>query len=514
MAKVDYRAVLRLQAKGLSRRQIAASLGCSRDSVARVLNRAEKKDFAWDEAEALSAKDVEKRLFPERSRRGDLAEPDLEHVHAELAKPKVTLTLLHEEYREQCAKRGEMSYCYSQFCNKYRDFTKRTKATMRLIHKPGDVLEVDWAGTTLTVHDEHANVARKAYLFVACLPYSQLVYAEAFPDMKSDSWITANVRALEYIGGVPAGIVPDNLKVGVVRHTREETVIASAYQDLAEYYGTVIVPTRVRTPKDKSSVERSVGICETQILARLRNETFSTFESMNECIRNLIDALNEHPFQKKEGSRRSVFEAEERAHLRPLPEIPYEVPVWKTTTIQPDYLVEAAGCRYSVPCEYIGETVRVRIRRNTVDVFYSDLLIASHARKAPRKEPVYNPEHMPLKHRQALTYTEDNCRQWAADTGGSIAAVTIAVLGGDGPTRQKTKQCSDLMRLADKFSLERLEKACAAALSTGGVPSVKLIETLLCKGREADCSMAVPEPSGRKTQGLTRGKDYYARGAK
>ena len=196
MAKVDYRAVLRLQAKGLSRRQIAASLGCSRDSVARVLNRAEKKDFAWDEAEALSAKDVEKRLFPERSRRGDLAEPDLEHVHAELAKPKVTLTLLHEEYREQCAKRGEMSYCYSQFCNKYRDFTKRTKATMRLIHKPGDVLEVDWAGTTLTVHDEHVNVARKAYLFVACLPYSQLVYAEAFPDMKSDSWITANVRSL------------------------------------------------------------------------------------------------------------------------------------------------------------------------------------------------------------------------------------------------------------------------------------------------------------------------------
>lgn len=514
MAKIDCRTVLRLQGTGLSRRAIAKSLECSRDTVARILSRAEKKGVTWADVEGLSAKEVERLLFPERSRRGDQAEPDFGYIHEELAKPKVTLTLLYAEYCAKCESEGRMPYCYSQFCNKYRDYVRRTKATMRIVHKPGDVLEVDWAGDVLAVHDEHANAVRKACLFVACLPYSQLVYAEAFPDMKSESWITANVHALEYIGGVPKGIVPDNLKTGVVKHTSKEIVIASAYQDLAEYYGTVILPARVRAPRDKASVERSVGICETWVSAKLRNQKFSSLEELNDRIRHLVNEINGRPFQKRDGSRRSVFQTEEIHHLRPLPEIPYEVPVWKTTKVPPDYLVGAAGSKYSVPYEYIGETVHVRIRRATVDVFCSDLLIASHTRQDSRSEPIYNPEHMPPKHRMTLTYTEDSCRQWAVNAGGSIAAVASDILDGTGPARQKTKLCGDLMRLADKYSLERLEKACSSARTTGGQPSVQLIDTLLRKGREAGPFTAAPEASEKKTAGLTRGKSYYTRGAK
>lgn len=517
MSKIDCRAILRLKGKGLSRRKIALSLGCSRDTVKRVLNRAEKKGIAWEDVKELSVSEAERLLFPERKRRGDFVEPNYEYVHEELAKPKVTLALLYEEYCEQCKSEGRMFYCYSQFCNKYRDYAKREKATMRIAHKPGDVLEVDWAGDVLAVHDEDSGSVRKAYLFVACLPYSQLVYAEAFLDMKSENWITANVHALEYIDGVPEGIVPDNLKTGVVRHTKNEIVIASAYQDLAEYYGTVILPARVRAPKDKASVERSVGLCETWVSAKLRNQKFLSLEELNRSIRILVDELNERPFQKKKGSRRSVFETEESTHLRPLPAIPYEVPVWKTIKVQPDYLVEAAGTKYSVPYEYIGETVRVRIRRATIEVFYSDLLIASHTRQDARKEPVYNPEHMPPKHRMTLTYTEDSCREWAADAGGSIAAVASGIFDETGPVQQKVKLCRSLMQLADKFSLARLESACTTALNTGSRPSIDLIETLLRKGREEavpTTTASKPPVTAKKTAGLTRGTAYYTRGVK
>lgn len=113
-----------------------------------------------------------------------------------------------------------------------------------------------------------------------------------------------------------------------------------------------------------------------------------------------------------------------------------------------------------------------------------------------------------------LTYTEDSCRQWAVNAGGSIAAVASDILDGTGPARQKTKLCGDLMRLADKYSLERLEKACSSARTTGGQPSVQLIDTLLRKGREAGPFTAAPEASEKKTAGLTRGKSYYTRGAK
>ena len=509
MGKVDFREILRLDREGLSKRKIALSLGHSRDTISKTLNRAKRKGITLSDLEGLTNKEVELKLFPERKKRGEHAEPDYEHVHQELAKRGVTLTLLYDEYTKQCETNGELQYSYSQFRNKYTEYAKCKKATLRVVHKPGEALEVDWAGDVLYVcRDE--NTTCKAYLFVACLPFSQLIYAEAFPNMKSESWLTANVHALEYIGGVPASIVPDNLKTGVTKHTPSETIIAPGYRELATHYGTVILPTRVRAPRDKASVERSVGICETWITAKLRTQQFFSFADLNAQIRLLVDELNIRPFQHKDGSRRSVFENEEHAFLNALPTIPYEVPIWKSMTVPADYLLEIEGCRYSVPYEYIGCVVLVRITRETIDVRYQGTQIASHARREPQKEPVYKLEHMPENHRQAIKYTEEYCRQWAVGVGGKIKAVATQFLNEPGPTSQKTRKCTALMRLADKYSLSRLEQVCAAVVSADHTPSVETIKQLLASGREVFIAEK-PAPPKTQTQGFVRGNDYYAK---
>lgn len=513
MSKLDYREILRLDALGMSRRRIAGSMMCSRDPVSRVLDRAKETGLRWEEAERMTPEEVELSLYPERKVRGDHVQPDCEWIHEELAKPGVTLTLLHREYTEKCREDGRLPYQYTQFCHVYRQYARRAKATLRIVHKPGVSAEMDWAGDIIRFLVPETGAEHRAFLFVSCLPCSQLFYAEAFPDMKSESWITANVHALEYFGGVPEMLVPDNLKTGIISHTRSKVVVAHSYRDMAEYYGTVIVPARVYRPKDKASVEKTVSICETWIIARLRSEKFSNLRELNSRIRTLLEELNARPFQKKSGSRRSTFEAEEKAYLRPLPEIPYEVPEWKKITVQPDYLVEAGGCKYSVPYGYIGCRVDVRIRRETVDVFFENLVIASHVRREAGSDPVYIPEHMPENHRRAVTFTEDSCTQWASGAGGNICLVMQSVLGSPGPSRIRIQSARTLMRLADKYSLERLEKACSLALSASRDPSPDTIEAILRNGRENTDPVyeRVPEPHTSGKHSLTRGAVYYSR---
>ena len=517
MAKIDHREILRLKDKSLSNRAIAKSLGCSRDTVSKAVRAAEKKHLTWEQAEQMTPNEVEKYLFPGRGIRGEHAQPDFEYIHHELTKKGVTLTLLHAEYCEKCEREGLLPYQRSQFCRNYREYAKRTKATLRVQHKPGEIMEVDWAGDALYIIDELTLRRIRAYLFVACLPCSQIMYAEASPSMDTEHWLTVHVHALEYFGGAPEVLVPDNLKTGITANTSEELIIAPAYRAMAEYYGMMVLPTRVRAPKDKASVERSVGICETWIIARLRNEQFTSFEELNARIRELVDCLNDQPFQKKNGSRRSTFELEEKEFLRPLPEIPYETPKWFRATVSPDYLILADGCKYSVPHEFIGCTVQVCLKRETVDITCDGTLIASHTRRESGSEPVYNPDHMPSHHRQSLKYTTDYHRDWADRTGGALGTVVKALLDCDKlPERVRLDACRRVAKLADNYTLARLQHACALICAAGSPVSDETVSTLnaiLRDGRETMQPDEPVQPTGI-TSGITRGSTYYNHGGK
>ena len=378
---VNHKEILRLKSLGLTHCEIADAAGCGRKTVTRTLARAREQKLNWQQVQSLSQQEVTQRLFPTEQTGPVYKMPDYEWVHREMQKSGVTLSLLWVEYCEQCRQAGELPYKSTQFNKYYADYVHKTKATMHLVHKPGETMQVDWAGQTAALVDTDTGDRLEAYLFVAVLPYSGYAYAEAFPDMRQESWITGHVNAYRYFGGVTRILTPDNLKAGVLKNSRTETVLNKSYQEMAAHYGTAILPARPRSPKDKASVEGSVGVVSTWILAALRNWQFLSLPELNQAIHEKLEALNHKPFQKREGSRASCFE-DEKLFLLPLPAQPFELAVWKVATVQYNYHVSVERMNYSVPYEYIKQKVDVRLTRTTVEIFFAGTRVASHLRPA------------------------------------------------------------------------------------------------------------------------------------
>ena len=246
---VNYREILRLNSLSYSQRQIAASTSSSRDTISEVLKLAKKHSLEWPLPEEFSNQAIQDLFHPERKERLRRI-PNYEYIHKELSRPGVTLTLLWAEYTAVCHAENAIPYQLTQFYENYRFWARSTKATMRINRKPGDLMEVDWAGNTLTIHDSTTGEAIDAYLFVAVLPCSSYAYVEAFTNMKTENWIQAHVHAYRYFGGSTRILVPDNLKTGVIKNTRNELHLNRSYQEMAEYYDTAVIPARVKSPQD------------------------------------------------------------------------------------------------------------------------------------------------------------------------------------------------------------------------------------------------------------------------
>jgi len=329
----DYREIMRLASLGLNRTQIADGVGASRTTVINVLQRASALGLDWQTVDLLSDKELSLKLFPQGDGKPMYKMPDYNYIHKEMSKPGVTQQLLWYEHCDKCRAAEEVPYQLTQFKKYYREHLAKTKATMHIYRKPGELMEVDWAGQTAQLVDTDTGEPIDAYIFVATLPYSGYSYAEAFWDVKQDAWIAAHVNAYNFFGGVARILAPDNLKTGVVKRTKAEIVLNRSYKEMAEHYGCAIIPTRVRSPKDKANVEGAVGIVSTFILAAIRNQKFFTLRELNEVIRERLYTLNHKPFQKKSGSRALLF-AEEQTSLLPLPKNSYEMATWKNAKKQ------------------------------------------------------------------------------------------------------------------------------------------------------------------------------------
>jgi hypothetical protein len=371
-------------------------------------------------------------------------------------------------------------------------------------------MEVDWAGQTAGIIDTDTGEIIEAYVFVAALPYSGYGYVEAFFSQNQESWIAAHVNAYSFFGGVTRILVPDNLKTGVDRVSRTETVINKTYQEMAQHYGTAVIPARVKSPKDKATVEGSVGIISTWILAALRNRQFLSLHELNGAIKEKLSDFNNKPFQKKTGSRSILFESE-RQFLLPLPAYPFELSVWKVATIPPGYHVNVDNHHYSVPFEYIGRKVDIRLTRNTVEIFCENNRICSHKREYDLPgQYTTNHSHMPPSHLQYISWNGEKFLEEAEKIGGNTAMVIQIFLTGVREEKQSYKNCLSLLRLADKYSPEKLEAACAKALSYTSNPSFKTIQAILKSGL-LNAEDDAPKPSAPVSRGLTRGADYYRR---
>jgi len=505
---VNYREIIRLKSLNYSNSSVAGSCGSSRNTVAEVWQLAQGKALSWPIPDALTDKDIEQLLYPNRRAKEGRKLPDFEYIYNELAKPGVTLSLLWAEYCVQCSQEHAIPYQHTQFNEKYHAYAASKKATLRIKRKPGELMEVDWVGDTLSVYDSATGEPIKAYVYVACLPCSLYSYAEAFPDMKSNHWIEAHIHAYTFFEGVTRILVPDNLKTGVIKNTRNELVLNRSYHEMAEYYGTAIIPARPLTPKDKPNAEGTVGVIETWIIAALRNRKFFSFGELNQAIRQKLQEFNSKPFQKKKGSRLTAFEEEEKPFLMPLPASPYEIAVWSTATIQPDYLITVGDCKYSVPYEFIGKKVDIRTTEKSIEVFYHNNRIASHAKKVYSLEPIYIPEHMPENHRKYLAYNAESFMEWAEGVGSSALIVVKNFLHMHKVEQQGYKPCASLMKLADRYSMERLEKACEKALTYTPSPSIKNISTILKNGQDK-VKPVITESNVGAQYGITRGASYF-----
>lgn len=402
---------------------------------------------------------------------------------------------------------------YSQFCRYYRKHAAITKATLRISRKPGESLEVDWAGKTAHIIDNITGEPIPAYIFVATLSCSQYTYVEAFLSMNKESWINGHINAFRYFGGVPRILVPDNLKTGVDKATRPDPKLNRTYHEMAEHYGTAVIPARVKRPKDKPNAEGTVGVISTWIIASLRNRQFFTLRELNGAISEKLEEFNDKPFQKKPGSRKSAFLQEEKALLLPLPASPYELATWSKASVQYDYHIFVDGNWYSVPYEYIRHQVDVRVTSKVVEVFYQSLRIASHVRVMGQQGRIVTvPDHMPEKHRKYLAMNGDCFREWAETIGPFAREVVDAVLSAYKVEKQGYRTCTSLMKLADKYSITRFEKACQHAMEYTSKPSYTMIKTILRTGRDKLQDQLDSKSETKKETakyGFVRGAGYY-----
>lgn len=394
----NYREILRLESLGLNKSRISEACGSSRTTVIQTLQLAKEKHLQYPLPDSMSGKQLSKILFPAAVGKPSFKMPDYEYVYQELQKNGVTLNLLWLEYCDACRSGGEIPYQSTQFNKYYNDYLVKKNATMHLNHKPGEIMQVDWAGDTATVIDTDTGERIPAYIFVATLPFSGYSYVEAFYSMNQECWTAAHVNAYMYFGGVTRIIQCDNLKTGVVKHGRSEIALNQTYRELSEHYGTAVIPAKIRTPKDKAMVEGTVGVISTFILAAIRNEQFLSLPELNDCIRERLDTFNRKPYQKKDGSRASAFE-EEKLFLLPLPARPFELATWKVATVGLNYHISVEHMNYSTPYEYIRQKVDVRITKDTIEIFFGRNRICSHPRLFGRMNQYSTMEiHMPPNH--------------------------------------------------------------------------------------------------------------------
>ncbi|WP_235911117.1 IS21 family transposase, partial [Heliobacterium mobile] len=394
----------------------------------------------------------------------------------------------------------------------YQQYVMKTKATMHIGRKPGEQMEVDWAGQTASIVDPDTGEIIDAYVYVAALSYSQYAYVEAFLAMDQECWITAHVNTYKYFCGVTRILVPDNLKTGVEQASWYTPTINKTYHEMAEHYGTAVIPARVRKPKDKPNGEGTVGILSTWIIAALRNQKFFSLRELNDAIFEKLEIFNRKPFQKKPGSRHSVFTEEEKVMLLPLPAAPYELAVWKIATVQFNYHITVDKMNYSVPYEYIKHKVDVRMTRNVIEVFFNNHRICSHPRLHGRPGQ-YNTvvEHMPENHQKHMSWNADRFISWANSVGEHTTAVVKVILSSYRVEQQGFKSCMGLLKLADKYSVSRLEAACVKALSYTPKPSFKSAQTILQTGQDKLVTEEPAKPENSSSFGFTRGADYYGR---
>lgn len=513
------REVLRLKFElERSNRQIALSCRLGAATVSDYLRRARENAVTWEIAKALTEADLQARLFPGPQYRASLprATIDFDWVHAELRRTGVTLQLLWSEYLEAAqARKGEKPpYQYTQFCELYHRWRGRIDIVMRQTHRAGEKAFLDYSGKRPSIVDGRTGEVIDVELFVMVLGASNYTFAEATRSQKSADFIGSIVRGLNFFGGVPEVLVPDQLRSAVTGPDRYDPDINATLLEFAQHYDTAIIPARPRKPRDKAKVEAGVLLAQRWILARLRHRTFFQLGELNIAIGELVDDLNDRPFQKLAGCRKSAFESIDRPALKPLPTTRFVLTERKWVRVNIDYHVEFDGRLYSAPCTLVGQRVEIRASESVVEIWHGGERVHSHLRSfGPKGMAVTCADHRPTAHREYGKWPPDRLIAWAATIGPHVKRVAEMTLNQYPRPELGYRAVLGLIRTGERHPAARFDAACEHALEASGstAPRRKYIEALLKKGLDR-----APPPSKRQESlpliGVhenIRGANYY-----
>lgn len=490
---------------GRSHRQVATSVGVSAGKVASVF--ADARTLGLDAAavDAMSDAELDARLRPKTAPTSVRPEPDCVVLHLELRRPGVTLALLHVEYLTA----HPDGLRYTAFCDRYREWAKRHSPVMRQVHVAGDKLFVDYAGMKARFVDPQTGEIIEVELFVAVLGASNYTYAEATRTQQVADFVSSVSRAFSFIGGVTRAVVPDQLKSAVTIACRYDPLIQRTCAELGRHYATTIMPARPRSPRDKAKVEVGVQIAERWLLARIRDETFTSLGALNARLAELTGDLNGRTMRTYKASRRDLFERLDKPALAPLPEQPFEASTWKKVALNIDYHLEFDHHLYSASHALLREELWVRATASTVEILHGDTRVASYVRSYVRGGRTTTPDHMPSTHRAHAEWTPTRILSWAEKVGPNARALCEVVLRERHHPEWGFRSCLGLFRLAKKYGDVRVEAASARALYAGA-RSYRHVKMILQHNLD---TQPLPGPETPATASAThsnvRGRDYY-----
>ncbi len=505
------RKVLKLHVQGKSKVFISNYLRLSRNTVKKYIKQFIGLNITFDDLSGLSDVELEELFI--KSQQIDLS-PKLKslygffpYVEKELKKTGVTKGLLWEEYKIKYPE-GVQS---TQFCEHYNRWNKHVnvKPVMRIVHKAGDKLYVDYAGKTLQIVDPDTGEIIDVQFFVATLGASQLTYAEATMSQKKEDFITSVENAIHYYQGVPQAIVPDNLKSAVTKSNRYEPTVNETFLDFSEHYGTTILPARAYKPRDKSLVEGAVKILYTRIYSALRNEAFHSLKALNQAVWIELEKHNKAKFTGKAYSRRDLFDEIEADKLSLLPQDRFEIKRQTIATVMMNghVLLSEDKHYYSVPYSYIRKKVKLLYSIKTVEIYHKYNRIAIHPRiKSPFNYSTIK-EHLASTHQFMTEWTPQRFINWGANIDKNVEYIIIKILEKKQHPEQAYKSCMGVLSLAKKVGNERLTNACERALEYG-VYNYKAVKNILEKGLDKIESEQNKEEQTPKHNNI-RGKEYY-----
>lgn len=488
---------------GLSNRNIAACLKLGPSSVSELLSRFKQSPFTWPLSDDISEQQLTSALYRPKSSESHRVMPDFAACFLELKRKGMTKMLLWQEYYEQ---HREQAYAYTQFCEYYNRWLKKQKRSMRQMHLAGDKLFIDYCGPTIPVVNPDTGESRHAQVFVATLGASGYTYVEAFPSQKKSDWLEAHANAFEHFGGVPALLVPDNLRSAVTKADRYEPQLNDSYQKLAAHYQTAILPARPYKPKDKAKAENAVLLVERWIMMRLRHQTFYTFRALNLRIRELMNEMNQRVMKQVGVSRKALFESLDRPALRLLPAYRFEYTETKQAKVGPDYHIEYLKHYYSVPHQLVGQHVLLEAGIRLVSIYFQNKLVARHPKSERLRGMTTCEEHMPGSH-QAQKWSPERLQGWGASIGHATHQVVTLLLQSRAHPEQAYRSCLGLLSLSRKYSEQRLEQACCDALLVKKI-HYQFIKNLLLNRREGVLQQDVTVTPELHHSNV-RGPDFY-----